>query len=435
MRERLERYFEFERLGTTWKTEILAGCTTFLTMAYIVFVNPSILEQAGMPFKAVVAVTCISAAFGSILMGVLARYPVAMAPGMGLNAYFTYSVVQGMGVPWQAALGAVFLSGVIFFVLTAGGIRELILYSIPRELYAAVAVGIGLFIALIGLTSAGIVHSDPSTVLKLGDLREGPAALALFGLLLTAALMVWRVRAAMLLGVLATTAVGAIAGLVQWNPTMYSIEEVTATAFALDIGRVLEPDMFHVVLVFLFVNLFDDIGTLVGVGKKANLFDEQGRIPRANRMLFTGAAATTFGSLAGTSTVTHYIESAAGVVAGGRTGVTAIVTGLLFIAAMFVAPLVGAIPAAATAPVLILVGSLMISHAGEIDWNEPAIAVPAFLTIIMIPLTFSIANGLAIGFIAHTLLRVLKGEARQVSWLVYVLTALFLARFIFLGGE
>ncbi len=435
MRERLERYFEFERLGTTWKTEILAGCTTFLTMAYIVFVNPSILEQAGMPFKAVVAATCISAAFGSILMGVLARYPVAMAPGMGLNAYFTYSVVQGMGVPWQAALGAVFLSGVIFFLLTAGGIRELILYSIPRELYAAVAVGIGLFIALIGLTSAGIVHSDPSTVLKLGDLREGPAALALFGLLLTAALMVWRVRAAMLLGVLATTAVGAIAGLVQWNPTMYSIEEVTATAFALDIGRVLEPDMFHVVLVFLFVNLFDDIGTLVGVGKKANLFDEQGRIPRANRMLFTGAAATTFGSLAGTSTVTHYIESAAGVVAGGRTGVTAIVTGLLFIAAMFVAPLVGAIPAAATAPVLILVGSLMISHAGEIDWNEPAIAVPAFLTIIMIPLTFSIANGLAIGFIAHTLLRVLKGEARQVSWLVYVLTALFLARFIFLGGE
>lgn len=435
MRERLERYFEFERLNTTWKTEILAGATTFLTMAYIVFVNPSILEQAGMPFKAVVAATCISAAFGSILMGVLARYPVAMAPGMGLNAYFTYSVVQGMGVPWQAALGAVFLSGVIFFVLTAGGIRELILYSIPRELYAAVAVGIGLFIALIGLTSAGIVHSDPSTVLKLGDLREGPAALALFGLLLTAALMVWRVRAAMLLGVLATTAVGVVAGLVQWNPTMYSIEEVTATAFALDIGRVLEPDMFHVVLVFLFVNLFDDIGTLVGVGKKANLFDEQGRIPRANRMLFTGAAATTFGSLAGTSTVTHYIESAAGVVAGGRTGVTAIVTGLLFIAAMFVAPLVGAIPAAATAPVLILVGSLMISHAGEIDWNEPAIAVPAFLTIIMIPLTFSIANGLAIGFIAHTLLRIFKGEARQVSWLVYVLTALFLARFIFLGGE
>ncbi len=435
MRERLERYFEFERLGTTWKTEILAGATTFLTMAYIVFVNPSILEHAGMPFKAVVAATCISAAFGSILMGVLARYPVAMAPGMGLNAYFTYSVVQGLGVPWQAALGAVFLSGVIFFLLTAGGIRELILYSIPRELYAAVAVGIGLFIALIGLTSAGIVHSDPSTVLKLGDLREGPALLAVFGLLLTAALMVWRVRAAMLIGVLATTAVGAVAGLVQWNPTTYSLEEITATAFALDVGRVLKPDMLDVVLVFLFVNLFDDIGTLVGVGKKANLFDEQGRIPRANRMLFTGAAATTFGSLAGTSTVTHYIESAAGVVAGGRTGVTAIVTGLLFIAAMFVAPLVGAVPAAATAPVLILVGSLMISHAGEIDWDEPAIAVPAFLTIIMIPLTFSIANGLAIGFIAYTLLRVFKGEARQISWLVYVLTALFLARFIFLGGE
>ena len=432
MRERLERYFEFDKLKTDWKTEILAGITTFLTMAYIIFVNPSILREAGMPFTAVLAATCVAAALGSILIGVTARYPIAMAPGMGLNAYFAHSVVRGAGVSWQVALGAVFLSGIVFFLLTAGGIRELILYSIPRELYSAVAVGIGLFIALIGLSSAGIVVANPATMLALGDLRQPEVLLALFGLILTAALMVRRVRAAMLIGVLVTTGVGAVFGLVEWNATRFSLAEITGTAFQLDIPGVFQVDLIDIVLVFLFVNLFDDIGTLVAVGKEARLFDQDGRIPRVNKILFSGAAATTVGSLAGTSTVTCYIESAAGVVAGGRSGVTAIVTGLLFFIALFLAPLVGAIPAAATAPVLILVGSLMISHASEIDWSKPDVAIPAFITMITIPMSFSIANGLALGFILYTLLRVFKGEARRVPWLVYVMTALFLARFFFL---
>jgi adenine/guanine/hypoxanthine permease len=435
MQRRLERFFEFERHSTTWRTEILAGFTTFLTMAYIIFVNPSILSQAGMPFTAVVAATCVSAAFGSILMGVLARYPIAMAPGMGLNAYFAYSVVQGAGVSWQVALGAVFLSGIVFLLLTAGGIRELILYSIPRELYSAVAVGIGLFIAVLGLSSAGIIRSDPATVVALGNLQEPKTALALFGLVLIAALMVRKVKAAMVIGILVTTGLGAMLGLVQWNPESYSLATISGTAFQLDVAGVFRVELIEIVLVFLFVTLFDDIGTVVAVGKKAGLFDDQGKIPRVNKILFANAAATTAGSIAGTSTVTSYIESAAGVVAGGRTGVTSIVTGVLFIVALFLAPPIGTIPAAATAPALILVGSLMISHVGEIDWGKPLSAVPAFLTIIMIPMTMSIGNGLGIGFTVHTILRVLQGEPRQVPWLVYVMTALFLARFFLLGGE
>lgn len=435
MRQRLESYFEFERHNANWKTEILAGFTTFLTMGYIIFVNPSILREAGMPFTAVVAATCVSAAFGSIFMGVFARYPIAMAPGMGLNAYFAYTVVQGAGVSWQVALGAVFVSGIVFLLLTAGGIRELILYSIPRELYSAVAAGIGLFIAFLGLTSAGIVRSDPATVVALGDLREPKTALALFGLVLIAGLMARGVRAAMVAGILATTALGAATGLVEWNPASYSLREISATAGQLDVAGVFRVELVEIVLVFLFVTLFDDVGTVVAVSKKAGLFDEEGKIPRVNKILFVNAAATTAGSVAGTSTVTSYIESAAGVVAGGRTGVTSVVTGLLFTAALFLAPLVGAIPAAATAPALILVGSLMISHVAEINWNKPVEAVPAFLTVMMIPMTMSIGNGLGIGFTVHTILRVLKGEARQVSWLVYLMTALFLARFFLLGGE
>lgn len=428
----LEDYFDFKQLGTNWKTEILAGFTTFLTMAYIIFVNPSILQDAGMPYTAVVAATCVSSAFGSFLMGAYARYPIALAPGMGLNAYFTYAVVRAMGISWQVALGAVFLSGVLFLALTYAGIRELILYSIPSELYAAVAVGIGLFIAFIGLSNAGIVVADASTKVALGDLRRPTTLLALFGLVLTAALMARRVRAAILIGILATTAAGVAAGLVEWQPRTYSLAEITATAFQLDLAGALKPEVIEIVLVFLFVNLFDDIGTLVGVAKKANLFDRDNRIPRVNRILAADASATIVGALSGTSTVVSYIESAAGVVAGGRTGIPAIVCGFLFVAALFVAPLVGAVPSAATAPALILVGSLMISHAAEIDWLDPGVSIPAFLTMICIPLTFSIANGLAFGFTIHTLLRVLRGEWRSVPWLVYLMTALFVARFFFL---
>jgi len=431
----LERYFEFKRLGTNWKTEILAGATTFVTMAYIVFVNPSILRETGMPFEAVIAATCLCAAFGSILMGAWARYPIALAPGMGLNAYFTYTVVKGMGIPWQTALGAVFLSGVAFLILTLAGIRQLIVEAIPQELYAAVAAGIGLFIAMIGLRNAGIVVPSPATMVMLGNLRDKNTLLAIFGLMFIAALLAWRVRAAMLIGILATTLVGAVFGLVTWSPGTYHISDIAATAGKLDVRAAWNIGLAEIVFVFLFVDLFDNVGTLVGVGKRAGLFDEDNRIPRMRDILLADASATIAGSLAGTSTVTSYIESAAGVVAGGRSGVTAIVTGLLFILTLFVAPLVGAVPASATAPALIVVGSLMMANLGEIPWGDPAVAIPAFLTLITIPLSFSIANGLAFGFTSYAALRILRGEFRRTDWLVYLLAALFIARFIYLGSS
>ncbi len=434
MRKTLERYFEFERLKTDWRTEILAGFTTFVTMAYIVFVNPSILQEAGMPFAAVVAATCFSAAVGSILMGAFARYPIALAPGMGLNAYFTFTVCKGMGIAWQTALGAVFLSGVVFIVLTFSGVRQLIVSSIPRELYAAVAAGIGLFIAFIGLRNAGLIVANPATLVTMGDLRQPTTMLALVGLILTSGLLALKIRGAMLLGVLSTSAIGAAFGLVQWNPRFYSIGEITATAFQLDIAGALRIGLLEIVFVFLFVDLFDNVGTLVAVGTKAKLFDPETRqIPRMQRILLSDAVATVTGSLAGTSTVVSFIESAAGVVAGGRTGVTSITTGVLFLGVLFVAPLIGAIPAAATAPALVIVGSLMAAHAAEIDWDDPATGIPAFLTLMLIPLTFSIANGLAFGLTAYVLIRLLSGRRRELSWMTYMLTALFLARFAYLG--
>ncbi len=433
LRRRLERYFEFRELGADWRTEILAGFTTFMTMAYIVFVNPAILHETGMPLAAVTAATCLSAAIGSFLMGGFARYPIALAPGMGLNAYFTYSVVLKMGIPWQAALGAVFLSGVAFLLLTALGVRQLIISAIPFELYAAVAAGVGLFIALIGFRNSGIIVPDPATTVTLGNLNSKSTALALFGLILIGALMAWRVRAAMLIGILTTTLAGLVTGVAKWAPQTYRLSDLSATAGKLDIRGTLRLGFVEIIFVFLFIDLFDNIGTLVAVGKKANLFDKAHQIPRVNRILLSDATATIVGSLTGTSTVVSYIESAAGVAAGGRTGVTAIVTGMLFIAALFVAPAVGAIPAAATGPALIIVGSLMVGVVAEIEWQDPEIAIPAFLTMMTIPLTFSIANGLAFGFTAFTLLKVLRGKFRQVNWFVYVLTLLFVARFVYLS--
>lgn len=429
----LERYFEFDALGATWKTEILAGFTTFVTMAYIVFVNPAILHEAGMPLAAVTAATCLSAAAGSLLMGGFARYPIALAPGMGLNAYFTYTVVLGMHVPWQTALGAVFLSGVAFFALTLLGIRQLIVSSIPSELHAAVAAGVGLFIAVVGFRNSGIVVADRVNLVALGNLRDKSTALAIFGLVLIAALLAWRVRAAMLIGILATTAIALATGVAQWTPHPYTLSDLSATAGKLDIAAALRLGFLEIVFVFLFIDLFDNVGTLLAVGRKANLFDGSHRIPRVNRILLSDASATILGSLTGTSTVVSYIESAAGVAAGGRTGVTAIVTGLLFLAALFVAPAVGAIPSAATAPALIVVGSLMIGAASEIAWSDPEVAVPAFLTMLAIPLTFSIANGLAFGFVSFTLIKLLRGKFRDVTWFVYALTALFILRFAWLA--
>jgi len=428
-----ERYFEFAVLGTSWRTEFLAGVTTFMTMAYIIFVNPSILLDAGMPLAGVTAATCLAAAVGSLLMGGLARYPIALAPGMGLNAYFAYVVVKGMGVDWPVALGAVFISGVAFLLLTALGIRQMIVNAIPSELYSAVAAGVGLFIAFIGLRNAGIIVPDAATVVTLRNLRAPVTLLASFGLILTGVLLCVRVRAAILIGIVATWVLAALSGTVQWHAEPYSVGSITSTALQLNVRGALGRGLLEIVFVFLFVDLFDNVGTLVAVGKKAGLFDETHRIPRVNRILFSDAIATITGALAGTSTVVSYIESSAGVAAGGRSGVTAIVTGLLFLVALFVAPLAGAIPESATAPALIIVGSMMMTTVAEIEWADPGIAIPAFLTMLAIPLTFSIANGLAFGFVAYTLLKVLRGRFREVNWMVYVLTGLFVLRFWYLG--
>ncbi len=435
MRTFLERYFEFERLGTNWRTESLAGATTFLTMAYIVLVNPAILAQTGMPLPAVTAATCLSAAFGSILMGIVARYPIALAPGMGLNAYFTYTVCLKMHIPWQTALGAVFLSGVIFLLLTACGIRQLILRSIPQELYAAVACGIGLFIAFIGLTKAGLVVADPATMVRLGNVRDPQTALALLGLSIMVALEIWQVRGSILIGVLTVTLVAWMLGLVHWSPAASGLHSLTATAFKLDIPAAFHVGLLEIVFVFFFVDLFDNLGTLVAVTKRSGLLAADHSIPRLNRILFADAVATVAGSLTGTSTVTSYVESTAGVAAGGRSGITAIVTGLLFLVALVAAPFVAVVPAAATAPALILVGSMMLTMVTEIRWTDPLVAVPAFLTLILIPLTYSIANGLGFGIIAWAVLHLAAGKIRRQDWLLYLLAILFVFRFVYLSAS
>src|SRR5664279_2785872 len=433
MRLRLERYFEFQRLGTTWRTEFLAGLTTFVTMAYIVLVNPSVLAQAGLPLAAVTAATCLSAAIGSILMGAFARYPIALAPGMGLNAYFTYTVVIGMGVPWQTALGAVFLSGVIFLLLTFGGIRQKLLAAVPYQLHAAVAGGIGLFIAFIGLRNAGIIVPSPATTVTLGNLHAHSTQLAIFGIVLIAVLQAYRVKASMLIGVLTTLAAGILFHQVKYMPSTFNPMAIRDTAFQLDIRGALKMNVLEIIFVFLFVDLFDNIGTLVAVTERAGLIADDHTIPRLDKIFFADATATVLGSLAGTSTVTSYIESSAGVAAGGRTGVTAIVTGLLFLLAIFVAPVVGAIPDFATAPALILVGALMLGGAARIDWMEPRVAIPAFLTLITIPLTYSIATGLSFGLISYAGLELATGHGRRQHWMLYLLAVLFLLRFAYIS--
>ncbi len=437
----LERLFRLKENGTAVRTEVLAGLTTFLTMAYIILVNPQILAAAGMPLAGAAAATCLAAAFGSIMMGLVANYPIALAPGMGLNAYFTYTVVLGMGLPWQTALGCVFLSGVAFLILTVSGVRRLIVTAIPQSLYAAIAAGIGLFIAFIGLKSAGLVVAHPATTVTLGDLTTPTAGLAVFGLALTAALLAWKIRAAMLIGILTTSALAWAVGAIQWTPVDYSVEALTATAFQLDIpaalgigGKGIALALIEVIVVFLFVDLFDNVGTLVAVTKRAGLQAPDGSIPRINRILLTDSTAAIAGAVAGTTTTVSYIESAAGVAAGGRTGLTAVVVGLLFLVAMVFAPFAQAIPAAATAPALILVGALMMAPLAASDWDDPLVAIPAFLTLIAIPLTFSIANGLAMGIIAYALLKLVRGQAGAGDWMLYLLAALFAGWFIWLAA-
>ncbi|TAJ71922.1 MAG: NCS2 family permease [Phenylobacterium sp.] len=438
----LDKTFQLRERGTSVQTEVLAGATTFLTMAYIVLVNPAILSTTGMPLAGVAAATCLAAGVGCLLMGFLANYPIALAPGMGLNAYFAFTVVGAMGIPWQTALGLVFVSGVLFFVLTLVGVRQLIVSAIPRALFSAIAAGIGLFIAFIGLRGAGLVVANPATLVALGDIHAPATVLALLGLAILSVLLVLKVRGAIFIGIVATAVLGWVLGLATWAPQPYSLEEMTGTALKLDIPAALGVGghgfglaLLEILFVFLFVDLFDNVGTLVAVSKKAGLLRPDGSIPRLNRILFADAGATVVGSLAGTSTVVSYIESASGVSAGGRTGLTAVVTGLLFLATLFVAPWAQVIPAAATAPALILVGAMMMAPLTEIDWDDPVVSIPAFLTLVTIPLTFSIANGLAFGVIAYAVLKLASRRVAKADWLLFALAALFVARFVYMAFE
>ena len=435
----LQKLFDLRGHGTTVGTEIFAGFTTFLTMAYIVVVNPLILGDAGLPVAGVAVATCLSAGFGSILMGLLSNYPLALAPGMGLNAYFTYTVVKGMGLPWQTALGCVFLSGVAFMLLTLAGVRRLIIKALPRSLFAAVGGGIGIFIAFIGLRDAGIVVPAQGTVVGLGKVTAAPTALAILGLVVIASLQVMRVRAAMLVGIVLIAILAWVLGVSHFAPASYSLASLSSTAFKLDIPAALNlkggvgMSLVEIIFVFLFVDMFDNIGTLVAVTKRAGLVDKDGSVPRLNRILLSDSISMLVGALAGTSPVTSYIESASGVAVGGRTGLTSVVVGILFLGTLLFAPVVQAIPAFATAPALILVGALMMAALTEVEWTDPGAAIPAFLTVIIIPLTYSIANGLAFGITSYAVLRLIRGQARAGDWLVYLLAVLCVARFIYLA--
>ena len=435
----LTRFFDLESHGTTVRIELFAGLTTFLTMAYIVVVNPMILGAAGMPVAGVAVATCLSAGIGSILMGLLSNYPLALAPGMGLNAYFTYTVVKTMGLPWQVALGCVFLSAVLFLVLTLAGVRQLIMNAIPRSLFAAVSGGIGLFIAFIGLKNAGIIVATPGTTVGLGNLTAATPALAVLGLLVIAAMQARSIKGAMLFGILSVAGVAWILGLARFTPSSFHLADLSSTAFRLNIPAALDLkggvglSLVEIVFVFLFVDLFDNVGTLMAVTKRAGLTSPDGTVPRMKRILLADSISMLVGALVGTSPVTSYIESTSGVAVGGRTGLTSVTVGLLFLCTLFVAPLVQAIPGVATAPALILVGAMMMGALAEVQWHEPGEAIPAFLTAIMIPLSYSIANGLAFGIVSHAVLKLVRGQARAADWLVYVLAALCVGRFIYLA--
>ena len=405
-----------------------------MTMAYIVVVNPRILAEAGMPIEGVLFATCISAAVATLVMGLWANYPIALAPGMSLNAYFTYSIVIGRGIRWQVALGVVFISGLLFLLLTLTKLREQIVNGIPDCLKFGTAAGIGLFIAFVGLRNAKIIVANPATFVGLGNFSDRAVQIAAFGLILSAVLMARRVGGAILIGIVVTTVAGMLAGLSQWPSHIFSLPHPGGTFLKLDLPGAFKLGLLEMIFVFFFVDLFDNVGTLVGVCEQGG-FMRDGKLPRASRALLADAVGTIFGALTGTSTVTSYIESAAGVAAGARTGLGNIVIAALFVVAMFCSPLVAAIPGYATAPALILVGALMCESVAKVRWEDFSDAFPAFLTIVATPLTFSVATGLSLGLISFTLIKLGSGKRREISPLIWVLTILFLLRYAYLAAE
>ena len=430
----LERTFHLKENQTTVRQELLAGLTTFMTMAYVVVVNPRILSEAGMPVEGVLFATCVSAAIATLIMGLWANYPIALAPGMSLNAYFTYSIVLGRGVPWQTALGVVFLSGCVFLLLTLTKVREQIVNGIPDCLKHGTAAGIGVFIAFVGFRNAGIIVANPATFVGLGKISDRPVLLAALGVILIAILMVRRVGSAILLGIIAITLAGIPLGLTHWPAHLFSLPHPSDTLFKLDLRAATKIGLAELIFVFFFVDLFDNVGTLVGVCEQGG-FLRNGKLPRASRALLADAIGTIVGALSGTSTVTSYIESAAGVAAGARTGLGNVMIAALFGVAMFCAPLVAAIPAYATSPALILVGALMCGSVAKVNWSDFSEAVPAFLTLVCTPLTFSIATGLSLGMLSFTFVKLFTGKYREISPLIWVLSVLFLLRYVFLSGE
>lgn len=428
----LDRLFKLTQHRTTVKTELAAGLTTFITMAYIIFVNPNIMADAGIDHGAAFVATCLAAAFGCFLMGLYANWPVGLAPGMGLNAFFTYTVVNTMGYSWQIALGAVFLSGVLFMVLTFSRIREWLLNSIPSSLRFAMGAGVGLFLGLIGLKTAGIVVAHPSTLVHIGDLTSPGPLLAAICFLMIAVLEYRRVFGSILISILTVTLVGVGLGIVKFGGVFSMPPSLAPTFMAMDIAGAFNVTMVSVILAFLFVHMFDTAGTLMGVAQRANLVKEDGRIENLSKAMKADSASSVFGGVLGVPPVTSYVESAAGVAAGGRTGLTAVTVGVLFVAAMFFAPLAGMIPPYATAGALIYVAMLMMGGMAHIDWDEHTETIPAIVTVIMMPLTFSVADGIALGFVSYVAMKAFTGRYREVSLSLYVLCAIFIAKFIFL---
>jgi AGZA family xanthine/uracil permease-like MFS transporter len=428
----IDRYFGLSENNTSVKQELLGGLTTFVTMAYIVVVNPQILAQAGMPPEGVVFATCVSAAVGTLVMGLYANYPIALAPGMSLNAYFTYSVCLAMHVPWQTALAVVFFSGVVFLILTLTRVREQIVNGMPDCLKHSTAVGIGMFIAFVGLRNAKLVVANAATYVGLGSFADKEVQTACFGLALTLILMARKINGAILLGIIGTTLLGMLRGISSWPTAIFSMPHPSSTFLKLDFRGALHLGFLEILFAFLFVDLFDNVGTLVGVCEQAG-FVKDGKIPRVGRVLLADSIGTLFGSLTGTSTVTSYIESVAGVAAGARTGLSNVAVAALFLLAMFCSPLATAIPAYATAPALILVGVLMSQSIAQIHWPDFSEALPAFITMLATPLTFSIATGLSLGLISYTVVKLASGKLREINALVWILTALFILRYVYLA--
>jgi len=428
----IERYFRLAENQTSVRQELLGGLTTFMTMAYIIVVNPQILGQAGMPPEGVLFATCISAAAATLVMGLYANYPIALAPGMSLNAYFTYSVCLGMHIPWQTALGVVFFSGVLFVLLTVTRVREQIVNGIPDCLKHSTAAGIGMFIAFVGMRNAKLVVANPATFVSIGNFSDREVQVACFGLALTLLLMARKLHGAILLGILGTTLLGIFRGMAQWPSAILSMPHPSSTFLRLDLRGAVHLGLLEIIFVFLFVDLFDNVGTLVGVCEQGG-FVRDGKIPRVGRALLADAVGTVFGSLTGTSTVTSYIESAAGVAAGARTGLANIVVAALFLVAVFFSPIATAIPGFATAPALIVVGALMTESVAYVRWADFTEAFPAFVTVLATPLTFSIATGLSLGVISYAVVKIAAGKFREVSVLLWILTGLFILRYIYLA--